>query len=370
MDNEDINVAIIMGKCAIGGVRSYLIGLLKKLQNYEFKITVVVFEGYSEKDAEALRDLGVRLESVPSPNNPVAHFRELQSLFRLGNYQIVHSLLNTLNIIPLAAAASVGIPVRISENLSSGNPRELKSWIKYILRPFSGAFATSYAANSQLAAQWMWGKHAKQATILNNPIDLDYYRFDEEERKQTRRNLGIPDESLVIGWIGRIVPQKNPLFLADILFELVKQRPDSTLLAMGYGPLKEAFENRVEKLNLTGSVILFPSSESIRPIYQASDVFVMPSIYEGLPIVGVEAQAMGLPCVFSSDITREVAVGEGCAFLSTHDSARKWANTILAVASQGRVDNKSALKKRCFEEGQVASQLAALWHDALKHAKK
>ena len=150
---------------------------------------------------------------------------------------------------------------------------------------------------SELAGRWLFGDKAYDSGkvyLLNNAIDLDKFKYNESLRKEKRKELGIGEDTLVIGHIGRFVAQKNHTFLIDIFNELHKKNHNSLLLLVGQGPLKEEIENKVKELKLNDSVRFLGQRNDANELYQAFDVFCLPSLYEGLPVVGVEAQATGL----------------------------------------------------------------------------
>ena len=255
--------------------------------------------------------------------------------------------------------------MRIAENLSTGHRGEAKSLVKALLKPFACTGATDIAANSRLAAEWLYGKRAERCRIIRNPVDIAFFQNDPGERFEVRSRLGLGG-SFVVGWIGRCVPQKNPLFLADILSALVARDPDVCMVVVGYGPLEGRLKDRIVALGLSESFVALGETEDIRPLYRAMDCFVLPSLYEGLPMVSVEAQAAGLPCVLSSEITREAAVGEGVAFVGLDRAANEWADTLLSFKGVGRLDNRLALHACGFDAAVSAADLDAFWRGLLR----
>ena len=168
-----------------------------------------------------------------------------------------------------------------------------------------------------------------KVTIINNAIDLDKFKYSEKLRKEKRKELGIKDDTLVIGHIGRFVTQKNHTFLIDIFNELHKENKDSLLMLVGQGPLQYEIKEKVKSLGLENSVLFLGQRDDVNRLYQAMDVFCLPSLYEGLPVVGVEAQANGLLCILSDEMTKETKVLNSTVFLSLNKTASEWANSIL-----------------------------------------
>ena len=190
--------------------------------------------------------------------------------------------------------------------------------------------ATDLFACSKAAGEFYYGKKAVESglvKVIYNAIDLEKYKFNKSIRNKVRKELNL-ENKFVVGHIGRMAPQKNQLFLLRVFAEVKKEKKDAVLLMVGDGPLRSEIENEILKLGLTDSVILLGVRNDVPNLLMAMDVFVLPSFYEGLPVVCVEAQACGLKCVLSNSITRETDMG-GSNYLSLKDSYKKWASIIL-----------------------------------------
>jgi glycosyltransferase EpsF len=213
--------------------------------------------------------------------------------------------------------------------------------MKQFLRPFSKKYATDYMCCSELAGRWLFGNKEYDkgnVYLLNNAIDLDKFKYDEKIRKEVRKELNIKDDTLVIGHIGRFVAQKNHTFLIDIFNEIHKNNNDSILLLAGQGPKENEIKEKVKTLNLEKNVVFLGQRNDANRLYQAFDVFLLPSLYEGLPVVGVEAQASGLLCILSESMTQETKVLDTTTFISLEESAKEWSTKLL--------DNYKNFKRR------------------------
>ena len=214
---------------------------------------------------------------------------------------------------------------------------------------------------SELAGRWLFGnKEYDKGNIylLNNAIDLDKFKYNESLRKEKRKELGINDDTLVIGHVGRFVEQKNHRFLIDIFNEIHKKNNNSVLLLAGQGPLMDEIKNKVISLKLEKNVKFLGQRNDIDKLYQAFDVFLLPSLYEGLPVVGVEAQATGLLCELSNDMTKEIKVLDTTRFVSLNTSAEEWATIILDDYSKfKRHDTTSEITKNNFNIKNETSKL-------------
>lgn len=190
--------------------------------------------------------------------------------------------------------------------------------------------ATDYFACSKAAGEFYYGKRAVEnglVKVIPNAINLKNYKFNQSIRDKVRKSLKI-DDKFVIGHIGRMAPPKNQKFLLQIFEKIKKEKTNSTLLMIGDGPLKKEIEAEIKRLNLQDSVILLGVRNDVPNLLMAMDVFLLPSLYEGLPVVCVEAQATGLRCVLSDNITKEVDCGN-CEFISLNQSLADWKDNII-----------------------------------------
>ena len=353
MENEPIRIAQIMGKWIGGGVEAVVMNYYRHIDKSKIQFDFICDDDSTDIPYEEIEELGGRVILIPPYQKVFKYHKELKRILKEENYRIVHSHINTLSVFSLWAAKSAKVPVRIAHSHSTTNKKEKKkNLMKMVLRPFSKLFATDYMACSELAGRWLFGDKTfdeGKVYILNNAIDLDKFKYDEKVRKEKRKELGIDKDTLVIGHIGRFVEQKNHRFLIDIFNELQKQKENSKLILVGQGPLKEEIENKEKNLKLQDKVMFLGQRQDVNELYQAFDCFVLPSLYEGLPVVGVEAQAMSLPCVFSDDMTKETKVLDHTKFLSLKQSSEEWANEILkSVNEYERKDTYNEISNNGF----------------------
>lgn len=255
-----------------------------------------------------------------------------------------------------------GVPIRIAHSHSTTNKAEKKkNMMKMALRPFSKKYATHYFCCSELAGRWLFGDKTYDSGnvfLLNNAINLDKFKYDKKIRDEKRKELELADNILAVGHIGRFVAQKNHIFLIDIFNEIHKKNDNAILLLAGQGPLQEEIKNKVHELGLESKVKFLGQINDTYKLYQALDIFVLPSLYEGLPVVGVEAQATGLLCELSNDMTKETKVLDTTRFISLNTSAEEWATIILDDYSKfKRHDTTSEITKNNFNIKNETSKL-------------
>lgn len=365
---KPIRIAQVVGKMMNGGVESVVMNYYRHIDRSRIQFDIIADEDSTAIPREEIESLGGRVYVVPPYQKLNKYIPALISLFKENNYKIVHSHINTLSVFPLYAAKKAGVPVRIAHNHSTAAKGETKKNIlKYTLRPFAKLYATNYAACSKYAGEWLFGKKSVgrgEVAVFNNAIDLDKFSFDENIRNEVRQELGIEDK-FVIGHVGRFCFQKNHEFLTDVFAEIHKIEPDAVLLLVGDGEDRKKTEKKAEKLP-QGRVMFLGNRSDVHRLYQAMDVFVLPSRYEGLPVVGVEAQANGLSCVLSDKMTAETKITENATFLSIEKPAVVWAKMILSFKGQKRADTLEELTACGFDISMQAKKLAEYYISLIK----
>ena len=359
---EPIRIASVIGRYIGGGVEAVVMNYYRNIDRNKIQFDFICDEDSTNIPYEEIERMGGKVIIIPSYSKPFKYHKALKRVLKEGNYKIIHSNINTLSVFSLFAAKCAGVPVRIAHSHSTTNKKEKKkNLMKQVLRPFSKVFATDYMCCSELAGRWLFGNKEYDkgnVYLLNNAIDLDKFKYNDSFRKKKRKELGIKDDTLVIGHIGRFVAQKNHDFLIDIFNEIHKKNNNSILLLAGQGPLMEDIKNKVKELNLEDSVKFLGQRNDANELYQAFDVFLLPSLYEGLPVVGVEAQASGLLCYLSDDMTKETKVLDITKFMSLNNTPEEWADNILDdVKKYKRIDTSKEMTAKNFNIKEEAKKL-------------
>ena len=311
---------------------------------------------------EEIEKMGGRVIIIPPYQRLYEYQKELYRIFKENKYKIVHSHISTLSVFPLRIAKKAGVPIRIAHSHSTSNKKEWKrNLIKNILRPFSKLYANQFFACSELSGRWLFGEKAfknGKIKIINNAIDLEKFKFNKEKRNEIRKKLKIDENIILIGHIGRFVTQKNHEFLIDVFDEIHRRKQNSKLILIGQGNLKENIIEKIKYLGLQDYVIFTGQTTNVSDYYNAMDIFVLPSLYEGLPVVGIEAQANGLLCEFSTDMTKETKVLNTTRFISLKETPENWANTILEdYKNFKRLDSFDEMTKKNFNIKEEAKKL-------------
>lgn len=367
-NKQPLIIAHIIGKWLGGGVEAVVMNYYRNIDKDKVQFDFICDDDSTNIPYEEIEKLGGRVILIPPYQKVFKYHKELKKVLMEGNYKIVHSHINVLSVFSLYAAKKAGVPVRIAHSHSTTNKKEWKkNLLKQVLRPFSKLFATDYFACSELAGRWLFGNDIYDrgsVYLVNNAIDLDKFKFDKKIRDEKRKKLKIKDDVLVIGHIGRFVEQKNHRFLIDIFNEIHNQEKNSILILVGQGPLKDEIEEKVKQLKLTKSVKFLGQRNDVNELYQVFDVFLLPSLYEGLPVVGVEAQASGNLCFFSNDMTTETKVLDSTVFMNLNHSAQEWAFRILKDSKNlKKRDTKTEVSKYGFDIKKEAKKLEEKYYD-------
>ena len=318
-------------------------GLETMLMNYYRHIdrTQIQFDFLTHRAERADYDdeierLGGRVYYAPRlyPQNYAAYFSFMKDFFhKHPEYQIVHSHIDTMSFLPLLAAKRAGVPIRIAHSHSTSIDRDFKYPLKQLFRKGMRFVANENCACGMQAGKFLFGSQG--FTLIPNAIEAERYRFNPEKRVEMRSSLQVEDR-LVVGHVGRFCYPKNHMFLLEIFAEILKRREDSVLLLAGSGENEQAVRERAELLGLTPYVYFLGSRSDVDVLYQAMDVFVMPSLFEGVPMTGIEAQFAQLPCVFSDRVPEEVRFTELSSFVPLRETPGVWAERVLGSLREDR----------------------------------
>lgn len=368
-----IRVAQIVGQGNTGGVEACILSYYRNIDKSKVQFDFFVENTGPIIDRHQIESMGGKIVFVPSYKNPLKYMRVLSKLFKEGHYDIVHSNMNTLSVFTLRAAKKAGVKIRIAHSHSAVNKANKKEFVrtlaKNVLRPFSRTYATHYFACSELAGRWLFGDKAfdeGKVTIVHNAIELWRFAYNPSTRDMMRKELDI-DDRFVVGHVGRFMRQKNQTFLLEIFLKILEQNPNSVLLLLGEGPLQQDLIDKCKELHIRDKVIFAGVHKHPERYYQAMDCFLLPSLYEGLPVSGMEAQINGLNCYFSSNITREAKINDNVTFLPIVN-AKTWADETLSGQETNRSLGVCRFINSPYDMRQEAGNLLALYQKMVLEA--
>lgn len=332
-----IKVAQIIGRTNNGGVENYILNYYTNIDRNKVQFDFFISNECELVNTEKIIKLGGKVYIIPGYKNLIKYIYVLYKILKTNKYDIVQANNNSLSVFSLFAATLAGSKVRIANSLSASHPKEgMRYVMKSILRPFSKLFATHFFACADYAGEWLFGKKITSQNNyfkVNNAVDSSRYQFNENYRKKIRAKYKLEDK-YVIGSIGRLEPQKNYSFLIDIINNCVKKNENAYLVIIGDGKDKAILKDKIKNYGIEDNCMLLGSSEvgvgkSSAEFYSAFDVFILTSLYEGLPTVGIEAQISDLFTVFSSTITKEAKLNEKTTYCDLKASPEEWADVIL-----------------------------------------
>ena len=346
----------IVGSMNAGGAETFLMKLYRQLDKskYQMDFAVAVPEK-GHYDDEILSMGGVIHHVVPKSKGFIQNFNSIRSIVKDNGYKCaLRTSQHSLSALELLAAWLGGAKVRIfrssNSNTTTGSKKQL------LLHKLCGfmprLFANVRIAPSTEAAEFMFGKGSVKkgkAGLLHNAVDLGIYRFDPEARAKHRSKLQVEDK-LVIGHVGRFNQQKNHSFLLDIFGQIAAQRDDAVLLLIGGGELEQSVRQKTEALGVADKVIFAGVRDDVPQLLSAIDVFVFPSLYEGMPNTVIEAQATGLPCVIADTITREANITGLVQYLPL-GNAQRWAETAVAAVGERKDTHGQFMENRYSIDG-------------------
>lgn len=257
----------------------------------------------------------------------------------------------------LREAKRAGVSCRVlHSHLNSSSDKLLHRLRNVPLNAIGLRYATDLLACSSDAGRYLFG--SRHFTVINNGIPLEEFSFRADLRQRLRDELGIGSADPVIGCVGRFVQQKNYPFAVRVFSRLLKDLPNAKLIILGDGDGREPINKAIADEGIERSVRLPGVREDVNEFYSAFDVLLMPSLYEGLPVSAIEAQASGLPCVFSVGVPHEVDLTGGNAFVPLRDGVGTWASALLSALDGGRIDDgEQLLEKRGYSAKENAELL-------------
>ena len=354
-------ILCILSSLDAGGAETFLMKVNCSLDPKEYQFDFVVSSGNGCYEQEVL-NRGGKIYKIPQRTKDLkGAFNGIKTVVKENKYDIVLKLgENSLAAFDMIAAKMGGAKVLAVRACNAPTGLSFKvRCIHAFFKPILNHFTNVKIAPSQLAADFMFGKSAK-VELLNNGVDLNIFRFSSQDREDLRKEFDITDK-FVVGHGGRFHEQKNHRYLLEVFKEILENRSDAVLLMVGTGALEEQIRSWVCELGLQDHVIFAGQRFDIPKLLSAMDVFVFPSLYEGMPNTVIEAQATGLPCVISDAITKEANITGLVRYLPLTSSVSEWAKTALCEALAPRRDTARDFCAHGYDIENVANRLLSLF---------
>lgn len=325
-----IKVLFILPGIDGGGIGKIVLSYLSKMDKGEIQSDVMALptdDGHEPFYFKELERYANRVYLF-SLHSYIQRFQDYMMLLRREKYDIVHAHMDEASTIYLFVAKLMGVKVRIAHSHIAHSRKGFKARTiaNNVLSLFLKHVTTYKFACGINAAKYLWGSE-KNVFIMTNAIDVGEFAFNSAKREKKRAEFGLSNNTKVIGTVGRFHFQKNPYFIVNIVSLLIKKYCDIKFIWIGDGEMRNAVEKYIRKCGLQNYFIILGNRNDVADLLNSMDFFILPSIYEGLPIVGVEAQANGLSCFFSNSITKEIIINENVYSLPISDP-QLWANEL------------------------------------------
>lgn len=355
-----IRVLHIMGCSDAGGISSVVLNFYRFIDRTKIHFDIALTISTVGQNGKALQELGAQIYFLPLKSEGVAAFQSaLADLLKKGQYDAVHVHESETCYVALQVAKKLGIRCRIAHSHTS-SPWE--GW-KGELRRLSGVLlnypmATHVIGCGQQAGDRVFGKwnmKRRKAVVLPNAVDTQRFAFDEQLRQEVRAELGV-EEKFVIGMVGRLSEEKNNGYALELMPRILQENPNAVLVVAGNGPHEEKFREKTKELHLEDSVLQLGRRGDVERLYQAFDVYLLPSFTEGYPVAAVEAMASGLPVLLSDAITRELSFGSAVTYLPLKEPSR-W---VGEVKRWQKDEHRSLRQREPAQQGLDIRQMAKM----------
>lgn len=351
-----------------GGLDTYLLHFIEAVWNENVQIDLLTNEVNPELK-EHLKKYHVRLFAIANLWHPVQQFRQVRYLIRKEQYGMVYLNISTsMDCIAAFAAKSCRVPRRVLHSHSGGNDcesaakRTVFDTLQKICRHFLYRAGNEFYGCSRKAGYWMYPARivdSEKFHVIYNAVDREKFTYRPEMREKVREEMGL-EGKFVVGHVGNFCYQKNHEFLIRIFQKLHQMEPESVLLLVGRGIRYEQVQKQAQDAGLTDCVRFLGWRTDVDCLFQAMDVFLLPSHFEGLPTVGIEAQCTALPCVISDTVTEETRITDRCSFVKATETPEQWAAEVLRWKDSDRLTARYLDEVRNYDLKEQKKQLREL----------
>jgi glycosyltransferase involved in cell wall biosynthesis len=327
----------VVGGLNRGGVETWLLHIFRHIDRSKYQFDFLVHTEEPCPYDDEVRSLGARVIPCPSPSQPVRYVHNLLHILReLGPFDCVHSHVHHFSGLVLTVAQWAGVRMRISHSHLDTHRERGRKFYRFVTTKLIRIGATAGLAVSRPAARSLFGENWQadpRWRVSHLGIDLEPFSRPVD-CSQARAELGISPDAFVIGHVGRFSPQKNHSFLLEIAKHVCAMSPDARFVLVGDGPLRNEMDGKAKDLGISENIVFTGiRGDVVRLVKGVMDVFLLPSLFEGFPLVLIEAQAAGLPCIIADAISSETdIVPELITRLSLAESGRTWAQFVVAAA--------------------------------------
>lgn len=366
--NKKLHILHVVASMNRGGAETFVMNILRAIDRDNYRFYFLCFSNNHFDYEDEIEQLGGIIVRIPDIKDVgiIAYIRAIKSVIKKYQIDIVHAHTYYNSVFALIAAARAGVSMRIAHShcTQSEVSPPLKKRIYFTLARFAiSRYATEKIACAKDAGRALFGR--RPFTVINNGIDLQKFAYSETIRRDIREAYNLPQDATILLNVARFYEVKNHNFIIDIFAQYHKEQPKSYLLLVGDGPLRAAVEAKVAQLGLSRYVIFTGVVADTEKMYSAADVFVMPSFFEGLPVVLIEAQANRLPCVVSDTIDSDVKMSTRMTFASLGHGADSWVSEVSRAVRKGRADVVADELRYQYDINHITNQLVNIYKGVL-----
>ena len=378
-----IRILHIVGIMNMGGLENLIMNIYRNIDRDKIQFDFLVTREEKGLFDDEIKSLGGKIYNIPHMSN-IGYSKYTKTLYNFfinnPQYKIVHCHRDALSSIYLKQAKKANIPIRIahSHNIRLAETKNIKGMLMSVVKkccmPFTVKNSTDYFACSKEAGEWLFGKNTDEKfEIIKNGVDTKKYIYDKEDFTIVRNKLNVSEETLLIGHVGRFDIQKNHNFLINMVNELNKDIDDFKLCLVGEGPLKIEIKKKLERIGLEDKVLFLGIRNDVNELMKAFDIFVFPSLFEGLGIVLIEAQATGLKCIVSDQVPKEADMQVDLLEYLTIQDTSIWIDRIKYIYSniqkirKNRFSNYEKIKSNGYDIYNTTNYLQNFYTEKYKN---
>lgn len=346
-----------------GGAETFLMKIYRTLDRTKYQMDFCVSSNENYYGNE-IKDLKGRIYVIPAKSkHPLKSFYCIAKIVKENKYQYVMRVNeHSLSVIDLIAAKFGGAKRLIMRSSNSSSDGKLSRFLHNVFKFLPKYVPDVKIAPSKLAAKYTFGSKNvdnNRVVILNNGLDIKQFSFSEINRDMLRTQLNL-ENRFVVGHVGRFNEQKNHIFLLQVFQQILKLRNDAVLLMIGEGYLLDSIKQKAKEMRIFDKCIFTGVRSDVNQLLSAMDVFVFPSLYEGMPNTVIEAQVSGLPCIVSDSITKECNVSGLVKFNSLNDSANNWAKEAIEFCNNNRLKTVDIMYNKGYDINDVTQKFTKL----------
>lgn len=368
MSQEPIRILQVVGRMDRGGIETMLMNLYRHVDREKVQFDFLAHYGREAVYNDEIRAMGGRIYEMPALRDEThiyywrlfSYLKALHKFFKEHKeYRVIHGHMTNTASLYMPIAKKYGVTCCISHSHSTRGKKGHLGFVTDMLQKSICRHATDYFACSEGARHWFYPQSlvdSGRVQLIANAVDAQRFRFSPEVRKKLREEMNLGD-SLAVVCVARFRPEKNHGFLIEVLRELVKKRKDVVFVFAGDGPCEDEIKEKAREYGIEEHTRFLGMRTDVPEILQAVDAFVLPSIWEGLPVTAIEAQAAGLHCVVSDTLTQEMNVLGMVEYVSLEASYEKWGEALICAATQPRRDTYEEMKRSGYDINTTAPWL-------------